>query len=81
MLSLGMKDARLRLRGDKENPQGLCLSCGKKATSRELTSCSDPKCVKECQQVFRWVRGIMRKLDSRGVLTSYVNFQNGQGGA
>ena len=79
-LNIGCKDARIRLRRDKENPLGLCLNCSKKATNIELNSCSEKDCVKECRKVYRWARNLMRKLDSRGVLTSYVNFQSGQGG-
>ena len=85
-LSLGMKEARMRLRGDKENPLGLCLNCGKSLSgkganggAKEINSCGLPECNKECRKVYRWVRGVMRDLNS-SVTNTYVNYQMGYGG-
>ena len=78
-ISLGMKDARLRLRGDKKNKLGQCFNCAKPATSRELQSCGSPDCNKECRKVFLWVRRVMRSLD-RKQSGAYVTYQMGQGG-
>ena len=78
-ISLGMKDARNRLRGDKKNKLGLCFNCAKPATSRELQSCGSKECNAACRPIFLWVRGVMRGLD-RAQSSSYVNYQMGQGG-
>jgi hypothetical protein len=85
LIALGMKEARLRLRGDSKNPLGLCLNCGKSLTgkgssgAKEINSCGAEECNKECKKVFRWVRGVMRSLNS-SVSGAYVNYQMGQGG-
>ena len=78
-IALGFKDARLRLRGDKEHPLGTCLNCAKPTTAREINSCGAKDCNIECKKVFRWTRGVMRHLASR-VSGAYVNYQMGQGG-
>lgn len=78
-ISLGMKEARRRLKGDKENPLGMCLNCDKKVTAKEINSCGSKECNAACQITFRWVRGVMKKL-SRVDSPSYVNYQMGQGG-
>lgn len=78
-ISLGMKDARLRLRGDKEHPLGLCLNCSKPTTAREINSCGSKECNVECKKTFRWVRSVLNNL-ARPQSTAYVNYQMGQGG-
>lgn len=78
-IALGIKDARLRIRGDKEHPLGLCLNCSKPTTAKEINSCGEPACNKECKKVFYWVRKVIRSLDS-SVTNGYVNYQWGQGG-
>jgi len=84
-ISIGMKDARLRIRGDKNNPLGLCFNCGRSLTdkgvsaAKEINSCGAKECNKECKTVFRWVRKVLNDL-KRPQNTAYVNYQMGQGG-
>ena len=84
-IAQGFKEARLKLRGDKQNPLGLCLNCGRSLTdkgvsaAKEINSCGAKECNKECKVVFRWVRSVLNDL-KRPQSTAYVNYQMGQGG-
>jgi hypothetical protein len=56
-ISLGMKDARARLRAKQ------CLSCGQPQTNVELNSCSNKDCIRELRPVYRWTKKVIAHLN------------------